>query len=191
MTVVFEALRRRLRLHTAYNLGFGVYWIGWCTAFPLWVLGPRGTLKVLSQAGSPLSWGERCLLAAPVAGAVGTALLPHRSEIDTRVAAVMVGSAAVNAVGEELLWRGVYLDQFPGDVARGAVWPLAGFALWHLAPQRILPATIGRWQFVAAAALVGTASTLPAWRGRGLRRVLLWHCATDACGVTVARFRLG
>jgi anti-anti-sigma regulatory factor len=37
----------------------------------------------------------------------------------------MAGTLVVNAVGQELLWRGVFLAQFPGDVARGALWPLA------------------------------------------------------------------
>lgn len=124
-------------------------------------------------------------------GAAGTALLPHRAEINFPVAAVMVGSAAVNAVGEELLWRGTFLERFPDDPVRGAGWPLLGFALWHLVPQRILPAAAGRWQFVAGAAFVGAGSTLSARRSRGLRHVLVWHWATDACGVTAARFRLG
>jgi membrane protease YdiL (CAAX protease family) len=131
------------------------------------------------------------LLAFPVAGAVGTALLPHRDQIDRGVAAVMVGTAAVNAVGEELLWRGIFLDQFRGDVVRGALWPLTGFTLWHLAPQLSYPSPRGRAGFVLGAAVVGTASTVVAWRTRGLRAVLLPHVLTDACGVQAARFRLG
>ena len=45
--------------------------------------------------------------------------------------------------------------------------------------------------FIAGAAVVGAASALVSWRTRGLRWVLLPHIATDACGVTAARFRLG
>jgi hypothetical protein len=67
------------------------------------------------------------LLAFPVAGAVGTALLPHRHHVDKRVAAVTIRTAAINAVGAGLLWHGTFLDQFPGDAACGALWPLAGF----------------------------------------------------------------
>jgi hypothetical protein len=44
---------------------------------------------------------------------------------------------------------------------------------------------------VLGAAVVGTASTVVAWRTRGLRAVLLPHVLTDACGVQAARFRLG
>ena len=103
----------------------------------------------------------------------------------------MVGSAALNATGEELLWRGMFLEVFPDDAVRGALWPLAGFSLWHLAPQIVLPSRHGRAGFVLGAAVVGAASALVSWRSRGLRWVLLPHTATDACGVIPARFRLG
>jgi membrane protease YdiL (CAAX protease family) len=190
MILLFDRLDRRLPAPTAYNVGFAAYWLGWCTAFPLWVLGPRRAWELLRSADRRPSWEEKALMALPVAGAIGTALLPNRAAIDAPVAAVMVGTAALNATGEELLWRGVFLDQFAGDPVRGAAWPLVGFALWHLAPQRVLPASVGRWPFVAGAALVGAGSTVTAWRTRGLRHVLAWHWATDACGVAPARFRL-
>ena len=69
---------------------------------------------------------------------------------DPSVAAVMLASAAVNAVGEELLWRGTFIELVPDDTGRGATWSLLWFALWHLAPQLILPSRIGRWRFVWA-----------------------------------------
>jgi predicted cobalt transporter CbtA len=72
----------------------------------------------------------------------------------------------LNALGEELLWRGVFVETFPRDLVRGALWPLAGFAVWHLAPQSILPSALGRCRFVLGAALVGSASTFSAWRGQ-------------------------
>jgi hypothetical protein len=52
---------------------------------------------------------------------------------------MMAGIAVVNGVGEELLWRGAYLDTFPEDAWRGAVWPWVGFTLWHPAPQIVFP----------------------------------------------------
>jgi membrane protease YdiL (CAAX protease family) len=88
-----------------------------------------------------------------VAGAIGTELLPQRRLVDRQVAGVMVGIAVVNAVGEELLWRGVFLDRFTDDVVRGALWPLAGFTVWHLAPQLILPSPRGLVGFLLGAAV--------------------------------------
>ncbi|WP_141233700.1 CPBP family intramembrane glutamic endopeptidase [Geodermatophilus saharensis] len=190
MAAAFAVLRRLLPPRPAYVVGFAVYWAGWCLGFPLWVLGPRGVARVL-RAGRRPGPVDVAILAFPVAGAVGAALLPDRRLVDGQVAAVMAGTAAVNAVGEEVLWRGLFLAEFPDDVVRGALWPLAGFTAWHLAPQLVLPSSRGRAGFLLGAAVVGAASTAVAWRTGGLRSVLLPHVLTDACGVRVARFWLG
>jgi len=190
MLAVFALLKRLLPVRAAHTAGFAVYWAGWCLAFPLWVLGPRGVVHALRSGRRPTPI-DVALLAFPVAGAIGTELLPHRQLIDRHVAAVMICIATVNAVGEELLWRGIFLAQFPGDLVRGALWPLAGFTVWHLAPQSVLQSSRGRVRFLLGAAVVGATSTAAAWRTGGLRTVLLPHALTDACGVRPARFWLG
>jgi hypothetical protein len=172
MVVVFAGLRRVLSPPAAYNVGFAIYWLGWCLAFPAWVVGPRRALRVLTDGRRP-GRTATVLHGLPVAGAFATQLLPHRRLIDGTVAGVMVGTAAVNAVGEELLWRGVFLVEFPIDVVRGSVWPLTGFTAWHLAPQLVLPSSLGRWRFLLGAASVGAAATASARRTGGLRSSLL------------------
>lgn len=190
MAGLFAALSRRLPPRTAYNVGFAVYWAGWCTAVPVAVLGPRRALRVLASGSRPTR-AEAVALLFPVLGAVTTELLPRRHLVDRRVAVTMLASAAVNATAEELLWRGMFQEVFPEDALRGSLWPLAGFSLWHVAPQVVLPSRRGRARFVVGAAVVGAASAAVSRRTRGLRWVLLPHIATDACGVTAARFRLG
>ena len=190
MAAVFTFLSRRLSPPTAYNIGFVIYWLVWCIGFPLWLLGPTTAARLLARGRRPSIW-EVVWLLFPVAGAVGTQLMPNRRAITGPVATVMISTGAVNALAEELLWRGLFLHEFSDDVIRGSVWPLAGFSIWHLAPQIVLPSRMGRWQFVLGAALVGSASTVSVWRSKGLRNCLLPHLVTDACGVTAARFRLG
>jgi membrane protease YdiL (CAAX protease family) len=190
MAVLFAVLGRRLPPRAAYNVGFAIYWVGWCVGVPVAVLGPRQALRVLAAGRRPSS-GETVALVLPVLGGAFTEFLPRRRLVDRRVLAMMIGSAAVNAIAEELLWRGMFLQTFPDDLVRGSVWPLAGFSAWHLAPQIVLPSRHGRAGFVVGAAAVGAASAFASWRTRGLRWVLLPHAATDACGVTAARFRLG
>ena len=190
MTVLFSMLAKRMSPRSAYNIGFIVYWVGWCGLFSFWVLGWRRSIHLYS-AGEKVSWVERALLALPVVGGAVTQVLPHRRDIDTRVAATMLVAAAVNAPLEEMLWRGVFLEIFPDNVVLGAVWPLVGFSIWHLAPQLILPSRLGKARFTAGAATVGAVSAFTVWRRRRLRPVLWSHLATDAMGVTAARFRLG
>jgi membrane protease YdiL (CAAX protease family) len=126
-----------------------------------------------------------------VIGAVGAALIPNARRLNGRVIAVLVTTAAVNSIGEELLWRGLFVDEFRDDPVLGVWWPMIGFSLWHLAPQSILPSSFGRWRFVGGAALVGLGAAVTAWRGGGLRHTLVPHLATDACGIRAAEFRLG
>jgi membrane protease YdiL (CAAX protease family) len=190
MSCVFVGLRRRLTARNAYNMGFAIYWIGWCLAVPLWVLGPRTTARLLTAGRRP-SAGDFMLLALPVAGAVSTRLVPRVRDIDAATGAAMVESALVNAVGEELLWRGVFMEELADRRRLAMVWSVIGFSAWHLAPQLVLPSPMGRCRFVAGSAVVGIAATLVAWRSGGLRYAIAAHFLIDACGVTAARFRLG
>ena len=190
MTVVFALLRARMPPPRAYNVGFAVYWAGWCFTLPLLVLGPRRTWRLL-WTGRRVTASDGVLMAVPVLGGVATAFWPNRQRVDLPVASVMIGTAVVNAVGEELLWRGLPLAVHGDEPLLGCAWPLAGFAGWHLAPQLILVSDRGRWGFVAGAAAVGLGSAVTAWRARGVRPTLLPHMLTDACGVAAAEFRLG
>jgi hypothetical protein len=49
-----------------------------------------------------------------------------------------------------------------GVLVRGALWPLAGFTVRHLAPQSVLPSSRGRVRFLVGAAVVGATSTASA-----------------------------
>jgi membrane protease YdiL (CAAX protease family) len=189
MSALFRVLAGRLGAQRAYNAGFAVYWLGWCTAFPLLIVGGRRAAGVLTGGRRPRG-GEAVALALPAAGAIVAEFLPNRHLVDRRVGAAMALTAGINAVGEELLWRGLFLTAFPGDSWRSTVWPLGGFVSWHLAPQQVLPSRHGRAQFLLGAAAVGGVSSIVAKRA-GLRWVLLSHALTDACGVTAACFRLG
>lgn len=190
MAVLFRWLSRQLSPQAAYNIGFFIYWLAWCIGFPAWILGPRRAAQLLIKGRRPAA-AEVVLLILPVIGAVTTELLPNRNKIDGRLAAVMIVAGVINGAGEELLWRGVFLEEFPNEPIQGLLWPLVGFSLWHLAPQMILPSRLGRWRFVLGAALVGSMSAMSAWRSGGLRNCLPSHIATDSCGVTAAGFRLG
>ena len=88
--------------------------------------------------------------------------LPMRNKIDGMLAAVMATTEVINATGEDLLWRGVFLQKFPHDLLWGRLWPLVAFSLWHLVPQMILPSRLGRWRLVLGAGLVDSVSAFSA-----------------------------
>jgi membrane protease YdiL (CAAX protease family) len=101
---------------------------------------------------------------------------------------VLLSSAAlalINAVDEEVLWRGIYARVFPRQMVRGYLYPAVGFALWHLAPQSVHPSRMrgGTWSFLAGAFLIGLGHGWVAWRTGSIRWMVLPHLLTDFLGL--------
>jgi membrane protease YdiL (CAAX protease family) len=161
--------------------------------------GPRGAARPppgLGAAGqdpriaASAPWLGALALLVPPLGAVGTELLPALRGADPALFATACAVAAVNATGEELLWRGLFVAAFPDDPVRGWLWPAIGFTVWHLAPASVRPPRRGRL-FLAGSALIGAGFGWVAWRTRSLRLTLPAHVVTDASGLSAARFWLG
>jgi membrane protease YdiL (CAAX protease family) len=71
--------------------------------------------------------------------------------------------ATINGFCEELLWRGLYVRAFPSSPWLGMVFPAAGFALWHFAPQLVYPAE-NMASFVVSTLFLGLAYGFIAYR---------------------------
>jgi hypothetical protein len=191
MRVLFPLLARRLGARRGYLAGFAVYWVG-CYLVPLALLGRRRVRALLLEPAGPLPrprWLGAMALVVPPLGAVGAELLPALRGADPALVATAGVVAAVNATGEELLWRGLFVATFPEDAVRGWLWPAVGFTVWHLAPTSVRPARQGR-VFLAGSALIGAGFGWVAWRTRSLRWTLPAHLVTDASGLSAARFWL-
>ena len=192
MRVLFPMLARRLGARRGYVAGFAVYWAG-CYLVPLVLLGRRRVWALLGEPARPLPqprWLSALALLVPPLGAAGTELLPALRGADPALVATAGAMAAVNATGEELLWRGLFLTAFPDDAVRGWLWPAIGFTVWHLAPTSVRPPRQGKL-FLAGSALIGAGFGWVAWRTRSLRMTLPAHLVTDASGLPAARFWLG
>ena len=150
MRVLFPALARRLGKRRGHLAGFALYWTG-CYLVPLGLLG-RGQVKtLLGRPSRPLPsprWLAAAALLVPPLGAVGTELAPQFRRADPVLVATAAGVAAINATGEELLWRGLFVAMFPEELVRGWLWPAAGFTAWHLAPLSVLPSRRGTLGFL-------------------------------------------
>jgi membrane protease YdiL (CAAX protease family) len=192
MRVVFGTLARRLGQRRGYVASFTCYW-GGCYLLPAALLGRRQLVALLRQPAGPLPrprWLAALVLLVPPLGAAGTQLLPALGQADPAEVAAAGALAAVNATGEELLWRGLFVVRFPDDPVRGWLWPAAGFTAWHLAPTSVRPAR-QPVAFLAGSAMIGVGMGWVAWRTRSLRWTLPAHLATDANGLSAARFWLG
>jgi len=122
MLVAFRCLRAVLGPKVGYFTAFVCYWLVWCLAFPLWIM--RGTpfSRLFRRPSHPLgkpAWLGLILLLFPALGAAVT-IFARRLRLATPL--VLLSSAAlaiVNAIGEEVLWRGIYPHVFPRQVTKG------------------------------------------------------------------------
>ncbi|HDS59931.1 MAG TPA: hypothetical protein ENN54_06565, partial [Thermoplasmatales archaeon] len=140
--LAFVGLEELLGPTRGYLAAFVVYWVGWCLLFPLWFLGKKELKRVLSPvrfSRSGAMAGGLVLLAVPPVLALATVFVTKIPQATVAVVLGSLGLAAVNGTAEEVLWRGVYIREFPGDMLRGFLYPTLGFALWHLAPQAVHP----------------------------------------------------
>lgn len=193
MTAVFTASRDRLGDHLGYVAGFGIYW-GACAALTYGILG-RDRVRALfrdrrPRVPRPTPLGVT-LLAWPVAGAVATVAIPSLATATPVMVVTALSVAVVNALTEELLWRGVYISLWPANPWLGWIWPALGFGAWHVAPQVIHASPMGTFVYVAAATVLGLSWGFVAWRTGTLRWTSLSHVLTDGSGIRNSLFFIG
>jgi membrane protease YdiL (CAAX protease family) len=110
------------------------------------------------------------LIAPPVIALI--TIFPRQLQrADRTILRVSIVLAIVNGTLEEVLWRGAYLVVFRDNVWLALIYPSIGFALWHFAPQSIVPfeGQGGKTALVIAVGVLG----------------LMWAWAVNSTGVIV------
>lgn len=194
--LAFRRLGARFGLRRGYFGGFALYWLGWCAALPLAALGPRRARALLRPAPPPSrrpTRGEWLALALPPLLAYTTAFPRALRQASPRVVLASAALALVNATAEEVLWRGAYQARFAGRPVAGYLYPAAGFAAWHLAPQALVPSRLpgGAASFVAGAGLFGLLWGGVAARTGSIRWTLASHALTDFAGLGARVYFVG
>ncbi len=161
----YQLLGHRWGAKVGYLGGFLFYWAIWCIAFPLAILGTHGFEDLFRSVSSPFGqpwWvGMFCLVAPPLVALV--TIFPHAiRSAGWQLVFVSAILAIVNGTLEEVLWRGAYVRLFPDHFWLALIYPTLGFAVWHFAPQSILPHR-GRGGQVALVAQVAFLGFLWAW----------------------------
>ena len=189
MLAVFKGLVGWLGFPLGYLAAFLIYWIGWCLLLPMLVLnGPRGVLDLFREAGPRFgkpAWKALVLLWWPVVLAILFRFIPEFSQANTLIILVSIALGIVIGITEEILWRGVYIKLFPDNVWLGYIYPAAGFAAWHIAPQSVSqnPSPGGALSFVLAALLLGLSWGYYAWKTKSIRWCTIAHAVNDSFGL--------
>lgn len=174
-----------------YLVAFLIYWIGWCIALPMLVLGgPREIIKLFQEPESRFGdrpWLTLMLLWWPVALPIAFVLPLRLSDLTVSIVVVSILLGIVTGVTEEILWRGVYVKLFPNSIWLKYVYPSVGFALWHIAPQSVrpvslLPPHVALVAFVFVSLLLGLSWGYYAQKTGSIRWCTIAHVINDAFG---------
>ena len=187
---VFQGLVGWWGLRWGYLGGFLFFWGVWCLGFSLWAIGREGVAAVLRDARPRLprpAWPWLALLAFPVAGGFATVLVPALPDATVAVVGLVLIIAAVNAISEEVFWRGLFIRIFPGRKVWGWLYPAAWFALWHISPTSVYGSTT---VLVAAAAYLGLVYGWIAQRTGTIRYTFVAHFLLNAMGLGFATLLL-
>lgn len=181
--VVFQVAIDQLGPRWGYLTGFVFFWLAWCVTVPLWLLGLRGVARLFRPARPRVptpGWLWAVLLAFPAAGGFATVLVPALHEVTATVLLVAVAIAVVNATLEEVFWRGMYAELFPGRPVAGWLYPAVAFVAWHLSPAM---ATGGRsLAFWFGTLYIGLVFGWVAYHTRTIRWTVAAHILVNVMG---------
>ena len=186
--LAFQTFVAAFGLKLGYLAGFLFYWIVWCFLPTWWLLGTDQLLQLFrdvpDRLGRPAWLGGLCLT-IPLGLGYGYVFPRAIRQADLTIIVMSVVISFVNGVTEELLWRGAYVSLFPNSWFLTTVYPALGFAIWHFAPQSVVPnpAPGGAVSLVVVAGLVGAMWAWVANQTGSILWVTVSHILFDFSGL--------
>ena len=136
----FHFLTRYLGTKTGYFFGFVFYWSFWCITIPLLLLGPD-SVKALFKIQQPVFGKYKIrnilFLILPLVFAYSyefPKVLVHSGSL---IIISSLGLSLINAVAEEILWRGAFFKLMGKNSGWYIPFSSLGFAVWHFVPLSI------------------------------------------------------
>jgi uncharacterized protein len=181
--IVFQSGVAVLGSRWGYLAGFLFFWIFWCLAFPVGLLGWREVGRLFRPSVPRLprpGWLWMTLLAVPVLGGFFTVWIPSLGTATVAALILAVGIAVINGTLEEILWRGLYAELFPGNWLAGWLYPALAFIAWHVSPTSVTGA--GAPAFWFGTAFIGLVFGWVAYRTRSIRWTTVTHILVNSMG---------
>lgn len=175
--LVFYFSSRFLGNNLGYVIGFSFYYIFWCYGAPFALMGKKQFLSLFKEVNSLFrkkNWYLIIIFFLIVFGTVMMYLIPSINEATLNLILLAIPIAFMHGVGEEALWRGLYVKTFPKNIFLGIIYPSIAFGLWHLSPQIIFPAE-NLPAFVGSTMFLGFSYALIAYKTGSIRWVALLH----------------
>ena len=189
MWTVFINLTGYFGLQKGYLYSFIIYWVLWCLVFPVIMLKGFKNVFALFKSVKP-RFGEKAdltlfLLTWPIVICLIFAFIPqyHHLTVPTILLSIILG--LVNGFSEEILWRGVYVNLFPGNTFLSHIYPSIFFALWHICPISVVATRYsgGIYSFLGVSFLLGLSWGYYARKTGSIRWSVITHAVFDILGL--------
>lgn len=174
---IFHVSSNLFGSNLGYVIGFSFYYIFWCYGATLALMGRNGFAFLFKEANplfSKKNWYLIIIFFLIVLGTVMMYLIPSISEATFNLILLAIPVAVVHGVGEEALWRGLYIRTFPKNIILGVIYPSIAFALWHLSPQIVFPAE-NLPAFVASTLFLGLSYAIIAYKTGSIKWIAFLH----------------
>jgi len=137
MYPIFQLLSEAFGETIGWYLGLVIYWLIWGAVFPLAIIGKESIRTIIR----PQKLNKRIFLLVlfPVLLASLYRFIPGMGyqKPSVWIFLLLLSTTFGNGFFEEVLWRGVYMKQFPNNILFRIIWPSIWFALWHIAPGSV------------------------------------------------------
>jgi membrane protease YdiL (CAAX protease family) len=178
---VFVFSAKWLGKETGYVLGFVFYWVIWCLMVPLLMLKREGARKLFREENKLFqkqNWLAAVLLIMIIV--ITVIMYPPAGLLASKLKLILIAIpiAIINSVCEEMLWRGLYVKAFRGNILLGVIYPSIGFAMWHISPQLIVPASTGILPFVLSTFFLGISYAWISYRTSSIK----WNAISHSLG---------
>jgi membrane protease YdiL (CAAX protease family) len=160
-----------------YVIGFFFYYIFWCYGTVLALIGKKGFVSLFTELNplfSKKNWYLIIIFFLIIFGTVIMYLIPSINEATSNLILLAIPIALIHGIGEEALWRGLYIRTFPKNILLGVIYPSVAFALWHLSPQIVFPAE-NLIAFVGSTLFLGLSYAIIAYKTGSIKWVALIH----------------
>jgi membrane protease YdiL (CAAX protease family) len=155
MYPVFQLLSRAFAEPViGWYVGLVLYWLTWCTVFPLLLVGKKSIITMIRP--QKLNLKVAALVLFPLIMASLYKLVPGMGyrKASLWLLLLYISTSFGNGFFEEVLWRGVYMELFTQSILFRIIWPSIWFALWHYAPGSV-SANANVWGLMIGSGLFG------------------------------------
>ena len=122
-----------------WYLGLVAYWVIWGGVFSWLMIGKVRLREIVRPRKVTTTVFLLVLLPLLIAALYRIIAGNEYEKPSVWIFLLLISTNSGNGFFEEVFWRGVYMELFPGSVLLRIVWPSVWFGLWYYVPGSVSP----------------------------------------------------